>query len=223
MLLLALLSPRWRRVLLITLCFVTGGALIYFAAEPFLGSLMALSVFLTIPSFMFIQWVAPFVSEFPEMLSTFYFARTVTGAPMALMNMVSSNINQWTLLTATLPIVYSLSRGAVSPIPFDNQQKLELLMTIGQALVGMMFLINMELDWWEAAVLFVLWLVQFGFSAVPTGAMGVVGYLGQHVHLWITATYFVWAGWELVRVVNGTRPATALEEFVRMWREHGHE
>ena len=45
------------------------------------------------------------------MASTVYFARTVDRAPMALMNMVSSNINQWTLLVAMLPVVYSISVG----------------------------------------------------------------------------------------------------------------
>ena len=68
------------------------------------------------PNFVFIQWVAPFVSEFPEKVSAFYWARTVDRASMALMNMVSSNINQWTLLAAMLPIVYSISRGALSTI-----------------------------------------------------------------------------------------------------------
>ena len=79
------------------------------------------------PSFVFVQWVAPFVSEFPEKVSAFYWARTVDRASMALMNMVSSNINQWTLLAAMLPIVYLVSRGAPSAIPFDAQQELELL------------------------------------------------------------------------------------------------
>ena len=106
------------------------------------------------------QWVAPFVSEFPEKVSAFYWARTVHRAPMALMNMVSSNINQWTLLAAMLPIVYSISRGSASSILFDDQQKLELLMTLGQSLVGMLFLVNMRLAWWEAASLFSLWLIQ---------------------------------------------------------------
>jgi cation:H+ antiporter len=202
---LIVLAPRWRRILLITACFAAGGALIYFVAEPFLGSLLALSAFLAIPGFLFIQWVAPFASEFPEMLSTFYFARTVTRAPMALMNMVSSNINQWTLLTAMLPVVYSLSRGSPSAIPFDHQQKLELLMTIAQALMGMMFLVNMDLRWWEAAVLFVFWLVQFAFSVM---------------HVWITAACFAWAAWELARLLTGARHATALSEFARIWREH---
>src|SRR5207253_7431280 len=63
------------------------------------------------------------VSEFPEMASTVYFARTVDRASMALMNMVSSNINQWTLLTAMLPILYSISIGTATPIVFDPQQR----------------------------------------------------------------------------------------------------
>ena len=214
------LSPRPLRILLITACFIVGGGLIYFGAEPFLGSLFALSTLLTIPTFLFIQWVAPFVSEFPEMLSTFYFARTVTRAPMALMNMVSSNINQWTLLTAMLPVVYSISRGSASAIPFDDQQKLELLMTIGQALVGMMFLVNMELEWWEATVLFALWFIQFAFSAVPAGTTGALGYLGHRVHVWVTLAYFVWAGWEVLRLFTGARRALALVEFGRIWRAH---
>jgi hypothetical protein len=37
---------------------------------------------------------------------------------MALMNMVSSNINQWTLLTAMLPVVYSISLGSPAAIVF---------------------------------------------------------------------------------------------------------
>ena len=65
------------------------------------------STALGVPGFVFVQWVAPFVSEFPEKVSAFYWARTVEEAPTALMNMISSNINQWTLLTAMLPIVYS--------------------------------------------------------------------------------------------------------------------
>ena len=137
------LSPRPRRIALITLLFAVGGGLIYFSAEPFLGSLFAVSLALGVPSFVFIQWVAPFLSEFPEFLSTFYWARTVDRAPMALMNMVSSNINQWTLLVAMLPVVLSLSIGSPTSMPLDEQQELEVLMTLGQQLLGILFLINM--------------------------------------------------------------------------------
>src|SRR5205814_6614962 len=93
-------APRRIRIGAITGLFAAGGALIYFTAEPFLGSLLAVSASIGVPSFVFVQWVAPFVSEFPEKVSAFYWARTIDRASMALMNMVSSNINQWTLLAA---------------------------------------------------------------------------------------------------------------------------
>src|SRR5579864_4260824 len=143
-------SRRPVRIALITGLFVLGGGLIYFTAEPFLGSLLALSASLGVPNFVFVQWVAPFVSEFPEKVSAFYWARTIDRASTALMNMVSSNINQWTLLAAMLPITYSLSRGVASPIPLDSTQELELLMTLAQSLLSALFLIDMSLVWWEA-------------------------------------------------------------------------
>ena len=212
------LSPRPRRIALITLCFAAGGLLIYFTAEPFLSSLFAVSLILGVPRFVFIQWVAPLVSEFPEGASTFYWARTVHRAPMALMNMVSSNINQWTLLVAMLPVVYSLSAGSPSAIPLDDQQKLEVLMTLGQQLVGMLLLVNMELAWWEAAALCGLFLVQFVFSAFagPTP----LAQFGEHLRLAITIAYFVWAGWEIAQMLLGKRKPLAFMEFARMWRMH---
>jgi cation:H+ antiporter len=210
---------RGARVASIGALFIAGGILIYLAAEPFLGSLLAISTAFGIPSFLFIQWVAPFVSEFPEMASTFYFARSVRGAPMALMNMVSSNINQWTLLVAMLPIVYSISIGTPSVITFDGQQRLELLMTLGQSLVAMLFLVNMELAWWEASALFALFIVQFGFSAYPPGP-GVLGYLAVHIHRWITVAYFIWAGLEIIRTLIGARKPLAFLQFAETWRRY---
>ena len=49
------LSPRARRIALISLFFLLGGLLIYFTADPFVGSLFAISLSLGIPSFVFIQ------------------------------------------------------------------------------------------------------------------------------------------------------------------------
>jgi cation:H+ antiporter len=182
--------------------FVAGGLLIYFTAEPFLGSLLAISAVLGIPSFVFVQWVAPFVSEFPEKVSAFYWARTIDKAPIALMNMVSSNINQWTLLTAMLPIVYSMSRGEIATIYFDSEQELELLMTIGQSLIGLFFLLNMELAWWEAGALFLLWGIQFALSPVSTS-----------IHLYITIGYYIWSAIELIRIIIGRRRPVAFHVF----------
>ncbi|HEV2202259.1 MAG TPA: hypothetical protein VGR73_20765 [Bryobacteraceae bacterium] len=199
------LAPRPRRIAAIAVLFAAGGALIYFSAEPFLASLLALATVAGVPQFVFVQWIAPLVSEFPEMASTLYWARRPERASMALMNMVSSNINQWTLLTAMLPVIYSLSYGAPSPILFDAKQRGELWLTLGQAGIAVMFLLNMELAWWEAAVLAVLFAVPF-FNASAA--------------LIVTWIYFAWIGVECIRVLAGRRRAEAFPLFAAVWRAH---
>jgi cation:H+ antiporter len=214
-------APKNMRVAAIAGLFLGGGALIYFTAEPFLASLLAVSATLGVPNFIFVQWVAPFVSEFPEKVSAFYWARTVDRASTALMNMVSSNINQWTLLAAMLPITYSLSRGAVSAIPLDGQQQFELLMTLGQSLLAALFLVDMRLRWWEAAGLFGLWGIQFAFSPVKPGP-SLAGFLATHIHLWVTVAYFAWCAVEIARMLTGRRRPEAFRWFGVMWGRHIH-
>lgn len=193
--------------------FGIGGALIYFLAEPFLASVLGLSKVLGLAPFVAIKWIAPLVSEFPEKVSAFKWARKPPeGASMALMNMVSSNINQWTLLPAMLPIVLSLSRRSFSGLVFDEQQSLELLMTLGQALLGCVFLFSMELVWWEALGLFVLWAVQFGFSIAPGG-------VPARVHWTVTSIYLGWCAVEVGRIVVGWRSPETFAGFGRSLRQ----
>jgi cation:H+ antiporter len=135
------------------------------------------------------------------------------------MNMVSSNINQWTLLMAMLPIVLSLGAGHITALPMDDQQELEVLMTMGQQLVGLLFLINMELAWWEAGSLFALWFIQFVFSAISPETK-FWGPIAGRAHVWITGAYYVWAAVELVRIVMGKRKPQAFVEFGKMWRTY---
>src|SRR6266513_5400750 len=155
----------WRRPAAIIGLFTVGGALLYVTAHPFLESMLAVAGVVGVSQFVLVQWVAPFLSEFPEKISAFYWARRVTRAPMALMNMVSSNINQWTVLAAMIPLVYGYSslrhHGVWLDFHFDGPQRLEILLTLLQSGLAMMVLANMEFDWRDATVLFVLWLVQF--------------------------------------------------------------
>src|SRR3989449_8006184 len=127
--------------------------------------MLAVAGLLGVSHFVLVQWVAPFLSEFPEKVSAFYWARRVTRAPMALMNMVSSNINQGTVLAAMIPAVhvYSSARhhGVWVDFHSDGPQQLEILLTLLQSGLAMMVLANMEFDWRDATVLFVLWLAQF--------------------------------------------------------------
>ena len=159
----------------ITGLFALGGVIIYFVARPFLNSMLAIAVSIGVSQFVFVQWVSPFLSEFPEKLSAFYWAKKVTKAPMALINFVSSSINQWTILVAMIPFIYSFGLGRVEPVIFDDHQKVEILLTIVQSYLGFLFLASMEFNLLEASALFVLWLVQFLNPALRQGITWVYG------------------------------------------------
>jgi len=231
---------RAARNVMIGAMFAGGGLILYFAAHPFLESLKALAIGLGISTFVFVQWVAPFLSEFPEKVSAFNWARRVTSAPMALMNMVSSNINQWTMLAAMLPIAYALALGHMGTIDFDSHQELEVLMTIGQSLLGALFLANMRFTWWEAALLFTLWAVQFVLSGFerpvdPTMphnslAVHVAGLLSigaDHVESFahrgkevITALYFLWTAGIIAVAIKRRSQFEAFTVFPKLMREN---
>jgi cation:H+ antiporter len=182
-----------------------GGAIIFFVAEPFLNSMLALAVSLGLSQFVFIQWVAPFLSEFPEKTSAFAWARRVTRAPVALMNMVSSNINQWGILSGLLAVIYCWSHGSTEPLPFDAFQRQEILLTILQAFLGWVFLASMDLEAYEAAGLFALWLFQF---LVPSS---------RHAMLYV---YGIWIAIELTLVAAGRKRLEAFPAFARVWKKH---
>jgi cation:H+ antiporter len=196
------LRPRVRGAAVVAM-FVGGGTILYLVAHPFVDSLLALSVSVGISEYVFIQWVAPFLSEFPEFLSAFRWARTVRHAPMALMNVVSSNINQWTVLAAMIPVVYSVSLGHVAAIPFDGMHRHEILLTILQSLLGMILLMNMRYAWWEALIVFLLWFVQF---CVPSLRVEVI------------EAYAVLIVLGLVQALFGRRSFEAFTVFGERWR-----
>ena len=185
--------------------FLAGGIILYFVAHPFLESMLAVAVTMGVSEFVFVQWVSPFLSEFPEKVSAFHWARQAKKAPMALMNMVSSNINQWTMLVAMIPLVYSYGIGNISEIQFDAHQKEEILLTLAQAGVGFMLLINMNFSWYEAIGLFALWLAQF---------------LQPHWRVEITYVYFIWFAFELLKIFFGSRNFVAFTEFRKLFKRH---
>jgi cation:H+ antiporter len=191
-------------------CFLGGGVIIYFTAEPFLGSLVSLATAIGIPSFLVIQWLAPIISEFPELLSTFYFARQETKAPVGLVNIASSNINQWTLLVAMLPVVLSFGRGEITALQFDQEQSVELALTLSQSILALMFLFNMRFAWWEALAMFVLFAAQF---ALPE-------FFGTQAKIWICYAFLAWSAAELLILMFKGKKPEALASFVETWRAH---
>ncbi len=187
----------------IAFLFLAGGLVLYFAAEAFVESMLAIAVTMGVAPFFFVQWVAPFLSEFPEKLSAFNWARQITKAPMALMNLLSSTINQWSVLSGLIPVIYSLSRGEASVLAFDVHQREEILLTILQSTLGLLLLLNLKLEAYEAGILFVFWLVQFLYPST------------RHPMIWV---YTGWCGVELLRIAFGSRKALAFAAARRVLR-----
>ena len=196
---------RPANIFAIVVFFLLGAILLYFSARPFLNSMLALAVTFGVSQFVFVQWVAPFLSEFPEKLSAFYWARKVNKAPMALANFVSSSINQWTILVAIIPFIYAFSAGKIAPIVFDSHQKLEILLTLVQSYLGFLFLASMDFCFFEAVVLFILWLIQF---MVPS------------VRAPITWVYGAWALIETLRFIKNFKARNAFNVFTGLIRAH---
>ncbi len=198
-------QPRRTQIAIILALFVSGGLILYLSAGPFLQSMLRFAAVLGVSQYLFIQWVAPFLSEFPEKISAIYWARQRGKAPMALMNMVSANINQWTMLAAMIPIVYSFSVGHPTHIPFDDHQRKEILLTIAQSMLGMLLLLNMSFHMFEACGIFFLWGLQF---AVPG------------LHNEVTVLYFAWVAYEILAILVKRRKVAALSAFARLWKTH---
>ncbi|MFH1282512.1 MAG: hypothetical protein ABII27_02495 [bacterium] len=151
---------KFRGLLIISL-FLAGGIILFFSARPFLHSMLGIAVFFGISQFIFVQWLAPFLSEFPEKISAFYWARTPHRAPMALTNLICSNINQWTVLIGMVPFIYVISLGSFKPIVLDAFQTEEIILTMLQSALGMLLLCKMYIKWYEIVGLFILWFMQF--------------------------------------------------------------
>ncbi len=194
----------WRRTGVIVL-FLSGGVALYFTASPFLDSMKGLATTMGVSTFVFVQWVAPFLSEMPEKTSAFYWARSRNKAGMALMNMASSNVNQWTVLAAMIPIVYSIARGEPSSIPI-HEHRVELLLTLLQSALGVVILANFDFHGYEALGLFGLWLAQF---------------LVPHWREEICVLYAIWLALEIVSTLWRPGRLRAFPVFVRLWRESG--
>jgi len=158
------LRTRKHRIVAILGLFSFSGLVFVFISTPFVDSIntIAVALFGAGAGFFFIQWIAPFLSEFPEKVTAFHWARKVNLAPMALLNFVSSAVNELTALVAIIPIVFALSIGAIGPVWLTAHRD-EVLLTMAQSLYACVCLMDLKYDVRNALLLFGLWLVSTAF------------------------------------------------------------
>lgn len=159
--------PRgWRRAATLGM-FIFAGVVIFASAEPFAESLVATGETLGLDRFLLIQWLAPLASEAPEFIVAGLLAWR-GQATAAFGALISSKINQWSLLVGMIPLVYSIASGAPSSLHLDFHQTQELWLTAAQSLYAMGIMLNLYIGKVGAAALFVLFVVQFVFPDTHT-------------------------------------------------------
>lgn len=155
--------PVAKRRLVTIGMFVFAAAVILLSAEPFAEGLVLTGEKFGIDEFLLVQWLAPLASEAPEMIIAILFV--LRAKPQqGLGALVSSKVNQWTLLVGTLPLVYAISFGSLThTFHLGGRQVEEVLLTAAQSLFAVAVLSSLSISRGEAAMLLGLFLAQFGF------------------------------------------------------------
>ena len=165
------LSTGLRRAVTAGLALAAAVAVV-FVAEPFAEALIETGTEFGVDEFLLIQWLAPLASEAPEFVVVAIFAwRGATGAAMG--TLVSSKINQWTLLVGVLPLVYSVGLGEIAALPLTGRQDEELLLTVAQTLFAVVIMLDLRLHWYGALMLFGLFVAGFVWPDQHVALAGV--------------------------------------------------
>ena len=147
------------RRLAVLLMFAFAGVVIWYSAEPFAEGLKETGKAYGVSEFLLVQWLAPLASESPEGMIALLFALKGKGS-VGLGALISSKVNQWTLLVGALPLAYGLAAGGMAPMILDSRQKEELLLTSAQSLFAAVVISDFRFALWEAILLLILFTAQ---------------------------------------------------------------
>ena len=156
------LPDRVRRITVVAL-FAAAAAVILLCAEPFAESLIGAGTEVGIDRFLLVQWLAPLASEAPEfIIATLFAARGKGTAAIAML--ISSKVNQWTLLVGSLPVAYMFGGGG-SVLALDGRQIEEVLLTATQTMMGVALILALRFHRYTAWALLALFAVQFPITS----------------------------------------------------------
>ncbi len=155
---------RPQRITITLLFFLFSGYTIFISAEPFAEGILDMGRHFKIEEFILVQWLAPLASESPEFIVAIIFALRAR-ASASLGTLISSKVNQWTLLIGMLPLVYNLSAGHLHPMSMDARQSEEIFLTAAQSLFGLVIIVNLRFSITEALLLFSLFITQLFFTS----------------------------------------------------------
>jgi cation:H+ antiporter len=155
--------PKWgRRAFLLVVALMAAG-IILVCAEPFTENLIEAGTELGWDKYLLIQWITPLASEAPEFTLAFIFAAR-GKAQVALAVLISSKVNQWSVLAGSLPVAYIMGGGHGAAIPLGPREIGEFNLTIAQGVLGIALLLSMRLGKSGSLILLGTFLVSFLYT-----------------------------------------------------------
>jgi cation:H+ antiporter len=207
------LPTAWRRAVVVGMLVFAAGVILI-AAEPFADALVTTGEEFGVSTFLLVQWVAPLASESPELIVAGLFAwRLNTNAGLGAL--VSSKVNQWTLLVGTLPLVFAIGGGAFAGLPIDDVQREELFLTAAQSVFAVAILLNRSINVREAYWLLGLFLTQFILSGALPGDLRAAERIGFGVIYLVLSFVFLGLQRRYVRPLMRDGYKTSAAELVR--------
>lgn len=179
-----MLPKHLRRSTVVTM-FVLAASVILLCAEPFANSLVSAGTQLGVDQFLLVQWLAPLASEAPEFIIAAIFAARGKGTA-AIATLISSKVNQWTLLIGSLPLAHLAGGGGFSLV-LDARQVEETLLTATQTMMGVALILALRFHRATAWALLALFVVQFPITSthgrlILCGVYGVLAITGLIVN-----------------------------------------
>jgi len=162
---LAALEPDRRRVWVRGLMLLAAGVILV-TAVPFGDAVLGTGRLVGISPYLLVQWLVPVATEVPELVVAFVLLTHGRGGQSAAV-LLAGAVSQYTLALGTLPIAFAIGAGT-GPLPLAGRERIELFLSIAVALYAVASLVRLRLSRADAAIMLVLFSVQFLLPAVVT-------------------------------------------------------
>jgi cation:H+ antiporter len=144
-------------------------------AEPFANSVLAAGTMAGISPYLLVQWLVPLATESPELVIAFVLI-THDRAAQGVAVLLSSAVSQWTLALGTLPVAFAVGAGT-GPLPLFPREQVEVMLTMGQALLAVAMLVTLRLRRRDSVLMLVLFAVQLAMPIMAIRAALTLVYL----------------------------------------------
>ena len=161
------LSKRLRKRWIVGIM-VYSALTILVTAEPFANSVLGAGTTIGISPYLLVQWLVPLATESPELVIAFVLI-THDRAAQGVAVLLSSAVSQWTLALGSLPIAYAAGAGS-GPLPLLGGEQVEILLTMGQALLAVAMLVTLRLRRSDSVIMLMLFAVQLAMPFVAIRA-----------------------------------------------------